>query len=505
MAPSASLSIPRSQPGIRSWRRIGLLWFLLPLLACGGGKRPAPLSAVLVPPDTALPAPGSRVVFQVAVLGGDQPRIQWLKDGQPIAGATGAWYALGPVGFADAGEYQAQVSDGAAVLLTAPWDLEPADDPWLVTSAADDGPGSLRQTLAAANAYPGVNGIAFDLPGPGPYRIVLASDLPPVTGTVTVLGPPDGSLTLDGGGAHRPWLVNGGTLVLDHFTVANGLGKGGDSVGGGGGAGMGGALFINQGAVTLRRMVFQGNRAVGGSSAPGLDGQGGGGGGFGGDAPAAGGSGASGGFLGGVGGQGQLDGAQDGGPATGLGAGGGAAAGATGLLGGDGEWGGGGGFSVGPDGGGGNGSAFGGGGGSGGVVNGAVLAGGSISLGGAFGGGGGQGDGVTPGQGGGGAGLGGAVFLRAGSLAMARCSFLDNHALPGAGANPGQGKGGALFIYEFNPANGPFNLALLQAQQYQGNSATDLADNPGWDNNDYYVAQGPLANAVRRPSGGRSR
>ena len=348
--------------------------------------------------------------------------------------------------------------------------------------------------LAQANSNPGVNGIQFALPGPGPYQITLQADLPAITGSVCILGPFGSPLTVDGGGLHRPFIVNGGTLVLDQFTVANGLGKGGDGLAGGGGAaGMGGGLFINKGGVTLLRMTFQGNTAQGGNSGFGLDGQAGGGGGFGGDSPGTGGAGAGGGVLGGTGGAGDLDGAEgEGGPAVdGDGAGGGTA-GIGDQLGGDGTWGGGGGFAVDRDSGGGQGSPFGGGGGgSGGDLATGFLPGGASGVAGFFGGEGGKGDGISvAGRGGGGAGLGGAVFLRAGSLAMSQCQFVDNHAVPGQGANPGQGKGGALFIYEYNLATkATYSLQTLQAQTYSGNTATDLVESPTYDNANYYVAQ----------------
>jgi len=472
------------------------------LMACGGSAS-APLRVTLVPPADAMPAPGARVVFQVLAEGGENPAFQWLRNGLPIPGASSAVLVLGPVAAGDAGSYQVRVSAGGTTLVTAPFDLEPVDNPWLVTSAADAGPGSLRAILAQANGYPGLNGIEFALPGPGPYRITLASTLPAVTGKVCILGPYGSSLTLDGGGACRPLFLDGGALVLDNFTVANGLGKGGDGLGGGGGgAGLGGALFMNSGSLGLRRMVFQGNRAVGGSSFPGADGENGGGGGFGGDSPAAGGAGAGGGLLGGAGGLADLvhGEANDGTGGSG-GAGGGAARGGA-NKGGDGSDFGGGGFSVGPQdaGGGGMGGFGGGGGGSGGLYLGAMTAGGSGGLGGRFGGDGGKGDGVRGGRGGGGAGLGGALFLRAGSLALYQCRFIDNHAVPGAGDElepQAEGKGGAVFTLDAGSA--AQYLGQLRAQSYSLNMAPDQGEEaPVSDNNDYYIAQGSLL-LLRRP------
>jgi hypothetical protein len=496
-------------------RALGLLVLGLGL---GCGVQDETFGVALVPPANPLPNPGEQVVFQVQSQGGGTVRYQWLHNGVAIAGATAPTFVLGPVTLADGGSYQVQATDGGATRVTPAFDLEPADAAWTVTSAADSGPGTLRDILAQANGAQGVNGIQFDL-GPaapdGSYTIRLAAALPPVTGSVRVLGPYQHPLTLDAGGASRPFFVQGGTLVLDGFTVANGLAKGGDALGGGGAAaGMGGALFINGGGASLVRMTFQGNQALGGSSGPGGDGEAGGGGGFGGDSPAQGGNGAGGGLLGGAGGFGILDGTGQGGPAVGGSGGGGGGASRGGLLGepepswianlegGEGDWGGGGGFAVGPLGGGGNARFGGGGGGSGGV---AAIAGvefrfpgGSSGLGGFCGGDGSTGDGAgRPGQGGGGGGLGGAVFLRAGTLALSQCVFQGNRAEPGNGAEPGLGKGGALFIYPLvNQA--PMAATMFLAQTYSGNQAADPGvENPATDNNDYYIAQADLQALAR--------
>ena len=106
--------------------------------------------------------------------------------------------------------------------------------------------------------------------------------------------------------------------------------------------------------------------------------------------------------------------------------------------------------------------AFAGGGGFGGFGNGAN--GGNGGLGGFGGGGGAGGHGGLVGSpglpgaggfaaadgsdrfGGSGAGLGGAIFLKAGRLRMNGCRFRLNQAIGGLGMLGGQGKGGALFV-----------------------------------------------------------
>ena len=502
------------------------LWLTL-CLGCGHDTLAEPLAVSLAAPPNAMPLTGSGVHLTLAIHGSKPFAIQWTKDGQDLPGATTEDLYLFPVARGNAGSYQARVSDGASLVLTAPFILEPVDGSWVVTSPEPSGPGSLAQVLAMAGAAPGLNGIQFQLPPnsaadpKAPATLTLDADLPPITGQVCILGPLAPSLVLDGASLHRPFFVGGGTLILDNFTVAHGLAKGGDGPGGGGGAaGMGGAMFINAGTVSLTRMTFSGNSAVGGSSDLGSDGQNGGGGGFGGDAPAALGNGAGGGLLGSIIGIGVLDPAenasQGGGEGLGDGAGGGAARGGTlstpvadwvsSLAGGFGGFGAGGGFSVGPDGRGGDGGYPGaGGGGSGGQVtledgSQILLPGASIALGGIFGGDGGKGDGLsTPGRGGGGAGMGGALFLRKGSLIMADCTFTGNQALPGDGdpTTPAQGKGGALFIYaaDFVGQGPAINLGMLLAQNYSLNTCTNRAQDPAidptYDNANFYVPVRP--------------
>ena len=509
------------------------------MLGCSSGPAAGdPLTISLVPPPNAMPILGSSVLLSVTTSGGGPVQFQWMQDGTDLPGATGSQLLLFPMARGNAGAYQVRATDGSTTEFTPPFILQPVDQFWVVRTLADSGTDSLREIWTAANSFPGLNGIQFEIPSEmgaslnGPMSIGLGSELPPVTGRLCILGPRDRSLTLDAQ-AHRPCFVQGGTLILDNFTIANGLGKGGSSSGGGGGAaGMGGAMFINNGIVDLRRMTFKGNQAVGGDSAVGLGGDSGGGGGFGGDSPVANGDGAGGGDLGGTFGSGYLDPSvnnnQGGGLADGDGAGGGAARGGTlslpvsswvsNLGGGDGSFGGGGGFSVGPSGGGGNGGdPGGGGGGAGGCIsfndsNGITAPlyyffGASGSRGGTFGGDGDKGDGIqSTGQGGAGAGLGGAIFFRQGSLTLASCQFFGNQALPGKGnpLSPGLGKGGAIFIYAHDlVTDGPtFNTAMLEAQSYSQNTCTnqpgDPDINPNYDNANFYVAVTPWLGALKR-------
>ena len=67
-----------------------------------------------------------------------------------------------------------------------------------------------------------------------------------------------------------------GRLTLEDVTLSGGLAEGGDSDFGGGGAGMGGAIF-SQGTVIIEDSTLTGNEAQGGASGDGAAGDGGGG------------------------------------------------------------------------------------------------------------------------------------------------------------------------------------------------------------------------------------
>jgi hypothetical protein len=58
----------------------------------------------------------------------------------------------------------------------------------VVTNTDDSGPGSLRQAILNANAKPGKDTIAFNIPGSGPHVITPASSLPVITDPVVIDG-----------------------------------------------------------------------------------------------------------------------------------------------------------------------------------------------------------------------------------------------------------------------------------------------------------------------------
>lgn len=330
-----------------------------------------------------------------------------------------------------------------AALLTSALSAGPARAANLqVTTVADGGAGSLRQVLTTAEGNGEGDVVTITVNG----TINVLTTLPTITTDVEIQGPGAGLLTINGGDSVRVFRIEGGTVAIRDLTVAGGFARGGDGEdapgnrggGGGGGLGAGGGVYSENADLTLDSVVFDGNIARGGD---------------GGD--------------GGSGCNGCLPGAAGTGGTSSLGASGGSPAGTTGNGGGGG--GAGAGFTDGGNGGAGNAGGGAGIGGSRMLVAGLSDVGnGSGGSGGGCGGGsptfqiagdfaGGGGHGIvnclgSGGGGGGGAGLGGALYLRSGTLTLDGVTFDDNeaHRGPGAaggsGGGDGQGKGGALFV-----------------------------------------------------------
>ena len=416
---------------------------------------------------------------------------------------------------------------------------------FFVTNPDDDGLGidgsnTLSEAIKRANATTDPDTIVLqtDVTVNGVMLRLLNSDITltgddPATPTVE-------ARTISGGNTHRPLFIKSGNVILQDLTVTNGLAQGGNGGSGGAGAGLGGGLFIYGGTVTLQRVGFSNNRAIGGSinngnprgggglygsSANGPAGGGGlfasgttGDGAYGGDGLYGGssglengsGSGTDGGFGGG-GGYGYSSGSPTSvyGGDGGFGSGGGEALGDIGVtaFGGDGGFGGGGGYSYG------NVNGYGGDGGYG--AGGGAAGAGSLSVGGTGGFGGGDGDngGLV---GGAGAGFGGAVFVRSGTVTLESVTFSNNQASPGSvfsgSGTPkdAEGRGGAIFIVnrtnaEYTGAFGssagvPAVLPTVNVHEvtFSGSAANDAAgttalDGVGanQDNNDVYGTIAP--------------
>ncbi len=392
----------------------------------------------------------------------------------------------------------------------------------VVTTNADTLAGagtSLRDAITYANAHPGTavtfsNTIANQ-------TITLTSQLPVVFGNNTTIDGGANNITLSGANTYRGLFIgdagqtaNGAThATIENLTITQtkALGGAGASpgyTGGGGGAGMGGAIFVSSTAtVTIANLALTSNQAVGGAGGSSQSyGGSGGGGGMGGNGNFGGGgfgTGATGGSPASEtapGSPGLLPGAASGGAGTGSGGPGtGGNGGANGGGGGSGaEAGGGGGVGGGNASGGGQpgvtgvggNGGFGGGGGAGGLAAGSGGYGGGGGGGGGgghggFGGGGGGGNGIggfgggNAGGGfglggGGGSGLGGAIFVQAGgSLSVTGAITAD-----GSNAATG-GAGGSVYFYP-NPAGAGSNGAGLgSAIFYQGSVGSTATMNFG--------------------------
>jgi uncharacterized repeat protein (TIGR01451 family) len=98
---------------------------------------------------------------------------------------------------------------------------------FVVTSAADEGPGTLRQAILDANANPGADEIAFAIPGSGAQTISPASPLPEITEQVSI-----DATTQPGASSCDPWpptlLVrlegSGAGAATSGLTVSGGTG-----------------------------------------------------------------------------------------------------------------------------------------------------------------------------------------------------------------------------------------------------------------------------------------
>jgi Domain of unknown function (DUF4114) len=286
-----------------------------------------------------------------------------------------------------------------------------------------------------------------------------------------------GDFQISGDDQYRVLYVKSGTVVINDVSFINGHAEGA-STGGGGGAGMGGGLFVYSGNVTINSSTFSYNDAIGGSG-----GYGGTGGNIGTNFSAANGTNGGNGPTGGNGINGGNatfgGGGGSGGNGGGGTSGGNGGSGGRGGFGGGGGSGGNGGDGTATDGSGGNGGlgGYGGGGGSGGIgpsgVNGTNAAGGF--------GGGSAGSGAYGIRSGGGAGMGGAIFIRSGSLQINSSDFKYNSASGGSGFQSGQGLAGAIFAVSSLTNTGNTNqqgmptvlpTVTILASTFTNNSAT---------------------------------
>ena len=92
---------------------------------------------------------------------------------------------------------------------------------YTVVNLDDAGPGSLRQAITDANANAGADTIVFNAGLTG--TITLASDFPNISDALTISGPGEEALTIDGATLYRPFWVNlGVSFTLSDMTLKRG-------------------------------------------------------------------------------------------------------------------------------------------------------------------------------------------------------------------------------------------------------------------------------------------
>ena len=147
-----------------------------------------------------------------------------------------------------------------------------AEDP-IVTSTADDGPGSLREAIAQVCSG---DTITFDIAGAGPHTITLTTGELVVAKDVTIKNNSGESITVSGGGVSRVFNINPATLAaIIGLTISGGSATSGGGIlndgtltvistltGNAATTGDGGAIS-NPGTLTVINSTLSGNSAGG--------------------------------------------------------------------------------------------------------------------------------------------------------------------------------------------------------------------------------------------------
>lgn len=125
-----------------------------------------------------------------------------------------------------------------------------------VTSAADNGPGSLRAAIAAAHNSDTIN---FALSYPVTIILTGGDLLVPIN--LTIAGPGAANLTVSGNNSSRVFHVgSSNTVTLSGLTIADGLVTAG---------GVGAGIYLDSATLVLTNCVVRNNQATGGSTSHG--------------------------------------------------------------------------------------------------------------------------------------------------------------------------------------------------------------------------------------------
>lgn len=177
--------------------------------------------------------------------------------------------------------YMVTTVDDANGTVTTAGHAGTIDDPYLATT--------LRTAINAANSNADADTIVFDprLTASAPAYIMMGivgetsvgRSAFAISTDITIMGPMMGSngIFLNGNNSMRLFnVLNTGTLTLDSVTLTNGRAQGGNGYSnpnvpisnGGGGGGLGGAIFV-QGTLNLVNSTLSGNTAAGGNGGTG--------------------------------------------------------------------------------------------------------------------------------------------------------------------------------------------------------------------------------------------
>jgi hypothetical protein len=146
-----------------------------------------------------------------------------------------------------------------ALPLLAGAPIPVAANSFSVTTTADAGPGSLRQAITEANLNPDADLIAITVPGV--YKLI--SSTLTITNDVTITNTSGGAVTIDGNctgcdpggtpsGGTQVFTITGGAVSISGVTISHGH-AGGES--------RGGAIFLDNGTLTLTNTTISNNAA----------------------------------------------------------------------------------------------------------------------------------------------------------------------------------------------------------------------------------------------------
>jgi hypothetical protein len=150
---------------------------------------------------------------------------------------------------------------------------------YTVTTTDDSGRGSLRQALLDANGSPGHDTITFAVSG----TVALASPLPSIGDSVTVLGPGAGELAISGGSLYRIFDISPSVAVtITDLSLIEGRAPNGEAGGAIRSRGQlrllrvdlhdnlstyrGGAVAVDQGRLWIEGSTVQSNTSAGGGA-----------------------------------------------------------------------------------------------------------------------------------------------------------------------------------------------------------------------------------------------